>query len=127
MGCDDSDVPGHAPRYLDVGHNISMISRIVYVIICVLALVGLGFGIKHYRSTKIDTEVLNLIKAKHPDWQTIEPIRETSGLGGFSMNGKTVSYVIQFKTKTTTDNWYYVEEDRKWVKIEFPSGAFVDP
>ena len=104
-----------------------MISRIVYVIICVLALVGLGIGIKHYRRTKIDTEVLKLIKSKHPDWQTIEPIRETIGLGGFSMNGKIVSYVIQFTTKTTTDNWYYVEEDRKWVKIEFPSGAFVDP
>jgi hypothetical protein len=101
--------------------------RIIVVIVVILALIGLGVGIRSYRKNRVDVEVLDLIKAKHPDWQSIEPIRETSAVNRFSMNGKTITYVIQFKTKSGGDTWYYLDEDRKWMTIEFPSGTFVEP
>ena len=124
---DDSDGPGHAPPYLGVSHIFSMRSRFIVVIVVVLALIGLGVGIRSYRKDRADLEVLDLIKTKHPDWQSIEPIRETNGVNRFSMNGKTITYVIQFKTKSGSDTWYYSDEDRKWMAMEFPSGAFVEP
>jgi hypothetical protein len=38
MGCDDSDVPGHAPRYLDVRPNIMKISSHVWYLAAIGAI-----------------------------------------------------------------------------------------
>jgi hypothetical protein len=105
-----------------------MIKKVTVVFTIVVLLVGIGYSIRKFYHSKVDSEALTLIKEKHADWHHIDPVREVAGSNqDLLMGGKRITYVVQFRTKSTHYTWYYSDTDKRWMDYDYATDKLVDP